>query len=170
MKIRNGFVSNSSSSSFIVAFPEMPTSAKHVQKMMFGDEKTFPNPYAWDGRQKEFPSAKIAKTVFNDIKSQMPNDKNNIIEGFSGWLQGGPESPHVWDRQDLTQKEKDKLWRDWEKAYNKYQKDTAMKFIKSNKNTFIYVFEYSDNDGDYYTTLEHGGIFNNLPHAKISRH
>ena len=47
MKIRNGFVSNSSSSSFIVAFPEKPKSAEHVRKMMFGDETDFPNPYIW---------------------------------------------------------------------------------------------------------------------------
>lgn len=170
MKIRNGFVSNSSSSSFVVAFPEKPTSVEHIREMMFKDEKSFPNPYPWDDREKEFSTLKISETVCNDISNQTANDIENIVEGFGGWLEGSPENPDVWHREDLTQEEKDKIWNDWDKSYDKYQRDTAMKFIESHKDMFIYVFEYSDNDGDYFCTLEHGGIFDNLQHVKISRH
>jgi hypothetical protein len=35
MKIRNGFVSNSSSTSFIIALPEQPDNPLHVKEMMF---------------------------------------------------------------------------------------------------------------------------------------
>lgn len=170
MKIRNGFVSNSSSSSFVVAFPEMPTSVEHLKKMMFGDDETFPNPYPYDDRESEYSTMKIAETVYDNILTQKVNDKENIIEGFGGWLPGAPEGPDVYNRNDLTQKEKDKIWSDWDKEYDKYQKDTAMAFVKKHKDMFIYTFEYSDNDGDYFCTLEHGGIFDNLKHVKISRH
>ena len=42
MKIRNGFVTNSSSSSFIVAFDyeELPNSKEELQLLLFGDKKT----------------------------------------------------------------------------------------------------------------------------------
>jgi hypothetical protein len=37
MKIRNGFVSNSSSSSFILKFDEKPTSVEHLKQILFGN-------------------------------------------------------------------------------------------------------------------------------------
>ncbi|HMZ46899.1 MAG TPA: gliding motility-associated C-terminal domain-containing protein [Chitinophagaceae bacterium] len=39
MKIRNGFVSNSSSSSFIVLFPKEPKNATDVKNMLFKEDK-----------------------------------------------------------------------------------------------------------------------------------
>lgn len=38
MKIRNGFVSNSSSSSFILAFPNEPCSVNEIKELVFGGE------------------------------------------------------------------------------------------------------------------------------------
>jgi len=40
MKVRNGFVSNSSSSSFIVAWNKKPESVEEVKNILFGDAKT----------------------------------------------------------------------------------------------------------------------------------
>jgi hypothetical protein len=61
MKTRNGFVSNSSSSSFIVAFPYKPKNAKEVLDIMFDGK---------EGSINELTYSEISTRVFNDIKSK----------------------------------------------------------------------------------------------------
>ena len=41
MKIRNGFVSNSSSSSFVVAFPKMPKDVQELKQILFWDQQSY---------------------------------------------------------------------------------------------------------------------------------
>lgn len=172
MKIRNGFVSNSSSSSFVVAFPKMPTSIEHVKQIMFGDDETFPNPYAdisYGQSEPEYSTMKIAETVYDDILAQKVNDKKNIIEAFDGWIEGSPNFEFDCDKK-CTAEEREKKWNNYIKASKKFRNDTAKEFMKDNKDKFIYTFEYSDNDGDYFCTLEHGGIFDRLQHRQINKH
>ena len=45
MKIRNGFVSNSSSSSFVVAFDKKPETVEELKKLLFGEEEVYGNPH-----------------------------------------------------------------------------------------------------------------------------
>lgn len=63
MKIRNGFVSNSSSSSFIVAFPRKPQTASDVFKFMFNNEEYEISGYCGD----KLCTKDIANKVFDDI-------------------------------------------------------------------------------------------------------
>lgn len=165
MKIRNGFVSNSSSSSFVVAFPEMPTSVEHVREMMFGKELNIRSAYG----DEIYTTHQIAETVYNDILNQKVNDKKNIIDGFNGWLEGSPEYNYEYN-DELTEEEQEKKWNDYIRADRKFREDTAREFIESRKYKFIYVFEYGDENGDYGSTLEHGGIFDRLDYKKINRH
>ena len=72
MKIRNGFVSNSSSSSFLVAFNSEPNSVEEAHENMFSSYNMF---------SKE-TSLKMAEIVFDQIKDQEPNDKETIDDFF----------------------------------------------------------------------------------------
>jgi hypothetical protein len=72
MKLRNGFVSNSSSSSFLVVFDNKPQSAEEIQKILFGDEKTIL--YKTYQHIEAFASSELTNTIYNDIKRQDPND------------------------------------------------------------------------------------------------
>ena len=72
MKLRNGFVSNSSSSSFIVAFPKKPDSVEVLMEMMFP---------GWQPNQKieqyghEMTIVDICSVVFRDIQNQSDEEK-----------------------------------------------------------------------------------------------
>jgi hypothetical protein len=65
MKIRKGFVSNSSSSSFVVAFPKEPKSFDDVYEAMFNSKEGGISIYDQDGMSH----SQIAQRVWKDIKS-----------------------------------------------------------------------------------------------------
>ncbi len=67
MKIRNGFVSNSSSSSFVVAFPEKPKTEQELRDMMFPPATTEIQPYDFC---EAIPVAAIVKQVLKEIQVQ----------------------------------------------------------------------------------------------------
>ena len=81
MKIRNGFVSNSSSSSFIVAFPYKPKNVKEVLDIMFcekeGREGTVRKISIYN---ESLTYLEVAERVFEDMKGKKATLKTIIEE------------------------------------------------------------------------------------------
>ena len=76
MKIRNGFVSNSSSSSFILMFREIPTDIDELKSLMFDDSDEFVYD---DNYDNTYSKRQICESVLSDMESTNYNS-NNIIE------------------------------------------------------------------------------------------
>lgn len=103
MKIRQGFVSNSSSSSFIVVWDKKPESVEEVQKILYGDQNKV-GIYDYD-----IPTKDLATTVFNDTEEATEEE---IIENLSYCLGYTGE----WFGEGY--KPDQKLMRKREKEYN----------------------------------------------------
>ena len=73
MKTRNGFVSNSSSSSFIVGFDTIPKTVEELKKLLFKNDKILS---AYD---IELDTQKAADIIFDDIKNQKLATKKRLF-------------------------------------------------------------------------------------------
>lgn len=159
MKTRHGFVSNSSSSSFIVAFPnDMEVTTDNVQEYLFSDRKYIT---AYDD---VIDVEDATSRIYDDMQAQTPNDNERLLSFMGGWLEGAP------DYDDF--RKAGKLECDWDAyraAADKYRAEYLKKFIAdAGPNMNLYAFEFSDNGGD--SILEHGDTFDRVNHIRISNH
>ena len=196
MKMRSGFVSNSSSSSFVVAIPKVIDATKEIKdlmffdagtevldmkKLMFGDEEIAYSPYD-DNQQNPFDVDTIVGVVEKDMQDQKPNSIAKIAEELSDYderygdnnvediTDGVPEIPELDYDTNMSQEERNKFWSNRQKLSEKRGKILAEKFIKANKGYDVYVFSYADENGELGSMMEHGDIFKNFKHVRISHH
>jgi len=184
MKTRSGFVSNSSSSSFVVAFGDIPRSKEELQAMMFSPGETeLPCGYYCENcGHSGYSVSDVVDAVWRDM--QEPATDDDDIDGSgplnekqigtvfaSGHIDGTPELDY---RNYPDIQEDPDGWRaHWDAECAKrdeYAHSSADEFTKANEGCSFFRFHYSDNDGAFWSQMEHGDIFRKLPHFQISHH
>ena len=180
MKIRNGFVSNSSSSSFVVAFPHKPETIEELKEMMFGKQEFHYISIYGEKGQTDYPTQVIAEAVFNTIEERATEEQviESIENGhFDAYIDHRicPGRYDNWDKiTKLNYKEHkeemEKLWKEEEEINHERATKIAITFIAHNKGKYIVVLEYGDEGGGFEAILEHTDIFNRLQHIRTSYH
>lgn len=166
MKVRSGFVSNSSSSSFIVVFDSVPQSIEEMKLAVFGKEDgQYEN--MWGDASYSYDT--IAKTLFEEMKGPLTSEE--ITRKFQGGSH--PGGPDVNEFRKPLEEGETRRGIDWD-AYNRAEEchaaDLCDYFMKEHPGKVFLGFHFSDNNGSYESDLEHGGVFNGLPHKCISNH
>jgi hypothetical protein len=174
---RNGFVSNSSSSSFIVGFPkERPDDYKELYELMSPGtdyekiEKKATLLDSW------YCSGEDIRTDY-DVIVRVYDDLGNTKEQEEVFEQIACEyyDSDLWDkfRHIKDYKEREQARIDYAKTlpcnqhlYNNLISQANAKYGEGNYK--FYTFSYADDEGEGW--LEHSGIFDNLPNIRFSHH
>jgi len=166
MKIRMGFISNSSSSSFIVVFDKRPKTKKELKELLFGDRKEYHDPYS----SEYWPTDDVVDIVWNDLKGQRSMTMEKIAKEIdAGWFDDRPEFPDL----DIEDREK------YDAGWKKYENDSLKAAMRRAEVYFghavkegklIVNFHYSDNDSKLSCAMEHGDLFEKLEHDTVSHH
>jgi hypothetical protein len=180
MKIRTGFISNSSSSSFIVALPHKPKDVEELKKMLFGKQEWHYTGYYSEG---DSPTQQIAENVFRKI-GKKATIKDMVESIVHGWFDGFPDMldtlPGRYSADDDSDAERidfkdpdrmgklEKKWAIEEKENGKRARAIVDAFRRINDDKYIVVMSFSDNDGE--AVEEHSGIFHRVRSIRTSYH
>jgi len=130
MKIRQGFVSNSSSSSFIVMWDNEPKSAEEIRALLFGGAET------WDYYDNVESTQRLAEEVFNDTKEITKQEIRDYIRNqfsFWGdhWYSKGYKADETlckqYEEEYKAAEEEEKVLRELEKEYTQAEKNRILR-------------------------------------------
>ena len=154
-------IANSSSSSFVVAFPKKVKTLSDVREFIHREDQ--------------------ALQVFKDIMAQrglvVDPERPNYIHKIILKLAPVYESMaaiKIYDKYkslcDFSPENRDEQILKENSEIKELSLTLAEKFVTKNPKSVIYIFEYSDNDGEFYSEMEHDEIFYKLPHERINNH
>ncbi len=153
MKLRLGFVSNSSSSSFLVALPFRPKSKGELEQMLFDDHETSitVHPNGMDKEAVVKTPAEITDVLFASIKGKRPCNLEECRRELIG---------HAIVSAPITQ---------WSvtlptENVDQTKADALFKELKKTKG-FIYCFDIDNLDEN--APILFGDIFKKYPHVWI---
>jgi hypothetical protein len=158
MKFRNYFVSNSSSSSFVIALPHIPQSAKDMQVILFGDlKKRIMAGYSFNHDWRE--AKEVAKIFFDKIKNLTPNDTTN----FRGSCEGKPRYENFKLPDNTFDSER------YKEAQKEFFDRIVDEFHKEYPETVLYCLSFADDDGE---SFEEHSVWDyiDIPYLAASNH
>lgn len=158
MKIRFGFVSNSSSMSFIVVFPIEIKTNEDIKNIIF---KNISDRYSiTDEGDNKVNIDDIVGELLKQIQDQTPNDEEKAIDRLNGYIILPKDVGVNWSKYNLE------IFRDRSLTLQEAQ-EVFKKFKKEEK--YFYTFTFENTDFVYQALAKHL-LFIELDHLHIINH
>ncbi|MEM4261228.1 MAG: hypothetical protein QXG00_08340 [Candidatus Woesearchaeota archaeon] len=179
MKFRAGFISNSSSSSFIIAIPKgMDINLENMFYVVFPEtmklKKDIDNKLFRCFGNKDISAIQATQIIVRDLKFKEPNDIDKLKEVLNGYINKRSMSAELLEKVGMPPTYPDNYWpllieearivlNEYDLKYNDWCEKMLNVFMEYNKNCDIYELEYSDNEGSFINAaMEHGGVFDEM--------
>ena len=170
MKLKTDFVTNSSSSSFIVVFDKKITQFEDVEHLIPGPETKALQVYE---DAKAQTATKISDKLIDRIAIELTYGYNDDLPGlgYSEYQKSFCERENINHKQLYENRSwQQAFYKEYENATMKASKKKAIDFIKQHEGKYLYMFNYGDEDGQFMSEMEHGATFSRVPHIHISKH
>ncbi len=144
LKLRQGFVTNSSSTSYVVAFNHTPTCVDDFKAMINIDESE-----KYDEAEIQALYTNISDLVFKQLHGQQPQTLKSLNRNFPFITRKGCPNKYF----DYRNKKQINLYY---KQCRNFRKSIIKKFIKNNEGKFIFIFRFSSDMGSELEALLRG--------------
>lgn len=169
MKMRNGFVSNSSSSSFIIGLKNKPNSVEETAKILL-----HPSEKLSDEIEDGITYKTICKRIYDDLINTKPSNDEDVLYklGSAAEVISFADnfcSLSLTRHTELTEEQRNQIWDTHNKLIDEKASEILERLKRKHYDKKIYILEYED-DTTIGRIIEHGDILDRLNPYKISEH